>query len=97
MNQGRMVKDTNNLDEDEDLNELATWLENCINHLETKINGLIAKNNERAIRFSGLKFQSMKESNPWLEMELSRHHSGCWVGGGRAHGLRTRLPCRQWD
>jgi hypothetical protein len=38
--------------------------------------GVISKGNEKAISFSGLGFQSIEESNAWLETELIRHPSG---------------------
>jgi hypothetical protein len=79
MAQGLSAEDTIDLDHVETRDEMAARIENRINQLETKLNGLVAKSDERAIRFSGLGFQSMKESNAWLEMELRRHQSGLVV------------------
>jgi hypothetical protein len=79
MNHGRSADDNIYLDHDETRDEMATRVENRVNQLESKLNGLVAKRDERAIQFSGLGFQSMKESNAWLEMELRHHQSGLVV------------------
>jgi hypothetical protein len=47
--------------------------------LETKVVGLVAKSNERAIVLAGLGFQSFAASNAWLEIELPGHQSGLIV------------------
>jgi hypothetical protein len=59
--------------------ELKARVELRIDSLEKKLNGLVAKSDERAIMFSGLGFLSMGDSNAWLEMEQRRHQSGLVV------------------
>ena len=64
---------------DKTVDELAARVETRINSMEKKLHGLIAKSNKRAILFAGLGFQSIADSNAWLETELKRHQSGLIV------------------
>jgi hypothetical protein len=59
--------------------EFATRVEARLVKLETKLSGLIAKSDDRAIMFAGLGFKSIGESNAWLETEMRRHPSGLIV------------------
>ena len=47
--------------------------------VECKLSGLLVKSDERAILFARLGFQSMSDSNAWLETELPNHRSGLIV------------------
>jgi hypothetical protein len=59
--------------------EFATQVEARMVKLETKLSGLIAKRDDRAIMFAGLGFKAIAKSNAWLETELRRHPSGLIV------------------
>jgi hypothetical protein len=59
--------------------EIATRVETRVDDMERKLRGLLAKNEERAIRFAGLGFQTIGESNAWLELAMRRHQSGLIV------------------
>jgi hypothetical protein len=65
--------------DDADLPELTSRIESRVDELERKLNSVLAKTEERAIRFSGLGFQTISESNAWLEISLRRHQSGLIV------------------
>ena len=54
-------------------------IDSRIDGLEWKLNGLVVATDEKAIMFAGLGFQSIGESNAWLEIELKRHQSGLIV------------------
>jgi hypothetical protein len=54
-----------NVDE-ETADQMRIRIENRVNSLEKKLNGLVAKSDERAIMFCGLGFLSIEESNAWL-------------------------------
>ena len=60
-------------------NEVITKIEMRMVDMETKLSGLLAQGDERAIKFSGLGFQSIGQSNAWLETELRNHPSGLIV------------------
>jgi hypothetical protein len=47
--------------------------------MERKLSGLLAKNEERAIRFAGLGFQTIGESSAWLKIAMRKHQSGLIV------------------
>jgi hypothetical protein len=54
--------------------------------VETRVDGmgrnlsaLLAKNEEGAIHFAGLGFQTMAECNAWLEIAMRMHQSGLIV------------------
>jgi hypothetical protein len=59
--------------------EAVTRVEIQVDEMERKLRGLLAKNEEQAIRFAGLGFQTISESNAWLEMAMQRHQSGLIV------------------
>ncbi len=65
-------------DDDVSAKELAR-VESRVDTMERKLHGLLAKSDERAILFAGLGFQSISDSNAWLESELSKHRSGLIV------------------
>jgi hypothetical protein len=63
---------------DEDLDSavgMALRIKARVDQMERKLFGLLAKNEERAICFSGLGFKTMAKSNAWLEIKLKRHQS----------------------
>jgi hypothetical protein len=64
---------------DDDPIEIVTRVELRVDDLERKLQGLLAKNEDKAIRFAGLGFQSISESNAWLETCLRNHQSGLIV------------------
>lgn len=47
--------------------------------METKLSGLMAKGDERAIKFAGLGFLCIGDSKAWLELALKKHPSGLIV------------------
>jgi hypothetical protein len=55
--------------------EVTTRIKTRVNELEQKLSGALA----RAIRFAGLGFQTIAESNAWLETSLQKHQSGLIV------------------
>jgi hypothetical protein len=54
-----------NVDEETADQMLGIRIENRVNSLEKKLNGLVAKSDERVIMFCGLGFLSIEESNDW--------------------------------
>lgn len=50
--------------------ECASCIEARMLTMETRMSGLLAKNDERAIRFADLGFQTIVDLNAWLETEL---------------------------
>jgi hypothetical protein len=64
---------------DDDPNEIVSRVERRVDEMERKLQGLLAKNEDKAIRFAGLGFQSISESNAWLETSLRNHQSGLIV------------------
>jgi hypothetical protein len=64
---------------DEAAVELVARVESRVNEMEQKLSGLLAKNEEQTIRFVGLGFQTMSESNAWLKVTLRKHQSGLIV------------------
>jgi hypothetical protein len=60
-------------------NKVIKQIETHMINMENKLSSLVAKGNERAIKFAGLGFQSISHSNAWLEMELCKHSSGLIV------------------
>jgi hypothetical protein len=59
--------------------EVIQQIETRMVAMENKLSGLLAKGDERAIKFAGLGFQSIKQSNAWLEAEMRKHPSGLIV------------------
>jgi hypothetical protein len=59
------------VDNDDATKEIAR-VGNRVDSLDHKLHGVIAKSDERAISFAGLGFESISESNAWLEAELSK-------------------------
>jgi hypothetical protein len=59
--------------------ELSARMETRMVDLESKMGGLVAKNDERAIKFAGLGFQSFPAACAWLETELPNHPCGLIV------------------
>jgi hypothetical protein len=54
--------------------KFASHVESQILAIETKMGRLLAtKNDDRAIRFASLGFQTILDSNAWLAMELHKH------------------------
>jgi hypothetical protein len=64
---------------DDDPMEVVSRVETRVDNMERKLQGLLAKNEDKAIRFAGLGFQTMSESNAWLETSLRNHQSGLIV------------------
>jgi hypothetical protein len=60
-------------------NKVVKQIETRMVDMEHKLSGLLAKGDERAIKFAGLGFQSISHSNAWLETELRKHPSGLIV------------------
>jgi hypothetical protein len=67
------------IDVDNNAEEELRHVETRVDNLERKLNSLISKSDERAIRFAGLGFQSIANSNAWLTAELPQHRSGLIV------------------
>jgi hypothetical protein len=61
---------------DKNANEELARVETRVDSMDHKLNGLILKSDERAIRFAGLGFQSVAGSNTWLEANLPLHRAG---------------------
>jgi hypothetical protein len=66
-------------DDHESPDDIVARVESRIGAMETKLSVLLAKTDERAIRFAGLGFQSISDSNAWLELAMVRHRSGLIV------------------
>jgi uncharacterized MAPEG superfamily protein len=54
-------------------------VETRVDGMKRKLSSLLAKTEERAIRFAGLGFQTIADSNAWLELVLRKHQSGLLV------------------
>jgi uncharacterized protein YlxP (DUF503 family) len=61
------------------LAKLSARIKSRVDEVERKFNSVVAKTKERAINFSGLGFQTIAESNVWLETSLRKHQSGLIV------------------
>jgi hypothetical protein len=61
------------------MNDSTKRVDGRVDTLERKSNGVIAKSDERAISFAGLRFQTIGDSNAWLETEAQRHQAGLVV------------------
>jgi hypothetical protein len=60
-------------------NEVIKQIETHVVDTESRLSSLLAKGDERAIKFAGLGFQSMSHSNAWLKTEFHRHPPGLIV------------------
>jgi hypothetical protein len=67
------------IDVDNNAEEELRRVETRVDNLEQKLNSLVSKSDERAIRLAGLGFQSIADSNAWLAAELPQHRSGLIV------------------
>jgi phage shock protein A len=75
----RLSRDASNVDTNDLANEVIKRIETRMVDMENRLSGLVSKGDDRAIKFAGLGFQSISQSNAWLETELRRHPSGLIV------------------
>jgi hypothetical protein len=59
--------------------EQVARVKSRVDEMECKLSGLLAKNKEWAIQFAGLGFQTISDSNAWLEMAVRIHQPGLIV------------------
>jgi hypothetical protein len=82
-----------NVDE-ETADQMGIRIENRVNSLEKKLNGLVAKSDERAIMFCGLGFLSIEEE---CLVGNRANETPVWSCCRHSHGVWARIPLYQWN